>query len=179
MTVYAKLSEIQKALKAPKGQFNKFGNYAYRSCEDILTAVKPLLDDHALTINDEVKQVGDRYYIVATATLVAPDGQTASVSAAAREQAERKGMDSSQITGATSSYARKYALNGLFAIDDTKDADTAAPSASSSDIQQKKVSKLVKEKGRDLSKMLAYYSVSDLKELTADQANDAIKMMEG
>lgn len=122
-TLNKKLSDIQKKLDAPKGQFNSFGNYKYRSCEDILGAVKPLLGDLVLTLSDEMVQLGDRYYVKATATLT--DGQgSISVSAYARESLDKKGMDSSQITGATSSYARKYALSGLFAIDDTKDADT-------------------------------------------------------
>jgi len=117
-----KLAKIQQGLKAPKGQFNKFGNFSYRSCEDILTAVKPLLDGAILTLTDEVVSVGDRIYVKATATLT--DGKESfSCSAFAREPAEKKGMDASQITGAASSYARKYALNGLFAIDDAKDAD--------------------------------------------------------
>lgn len=117
------LAVIQKELKAPKGQLNKFGNYNYRSCEDIVEAVKPLLNGLTLTISDEVVNIGTRYYVKATATL--SDGESnISVSAFAREAEEKKGMDSAQVTGACSSYARKYALNGLFAIDDTKDADT-------------------------------------------------------
>ena len=116
------LNKIQKELKAPKGQYNSFGNYNYRNAEDILEAVKPLLDDAVLTVNDDVVLIGDRYYVKATATLKDGD-ETASVSAFARESFEKKGMDSAQVTGATSSYARKYALNGLFCIDDTKDAD--------------------------------------------------------
>jgi len=117
------LAEIQKKLKAPKNQHNNFGNYNYRSCEDILEAVKPLLDDMWLTINDEIVPIGNRYYIKATATLHGTDTEI-SVSAYAREEETKKGMDASQITGSASSYARKYALNGLFLIDDTKDADT-------------------------------------------------------
>lgn len=120
-----KLIKIQKELKAPKGQFNKFGNYKYRSCEDILEAVKPLCAEEGvqLTISDEIVMIGERYYVKATAT-VTDGSESASVTAYAREEETKKGMDSSQITGATSSYARKYALNGLFCIDDTKDADT-------------------------------------------------------
>ena len=120
-----KLITIQKELKAPKGQFNKFGNYKYRSCEDILEAVKPLCAKEGvqLTISDEIVMIGERYYVKATAT-VTDGSESASVTAYAREEETKKGMDSSQITGATSSYARKYALNGLFCIDDTKDADT-------------------------------------------------------
>lgn len=118
-----KLAAIQKELKAPKSQFNSFGNYNYRSCEDILEAVKPLLGDISLTISDEVVNIGDRYYVKAHATIDDGDHFISAI-AYAREPESKKGMDESQITGATSSYARKYALNGLFAIDDTKDADT-------------------------------------------------------
>lgn len=118
------LIEVQAALKAPKGQFNKFGGYKYRSCEDILEAVKPLLKENGLqlTLTDEPVEVGGRVYIKATAQVT--DGQaTASATGYAREPETKKGMDESQVTGTASSYARKYALNGLFLIDDTKDAD--------------------------------------------------------
>lgn len=118
---------IQSELKAPKNQKNTFGGYMYRSCEDILTALKPLLIKTKTTINiaDEAVQVGERYYIKATATLRDAESQEAiTATAYAREPQIKKGMDEAQITGATSSYARKYALNGLFGIDDTKDADT-------------------------------------------------------
>ena len=119
-----KVSRIQSELKAPKNQFNRFGNYAYRNAEDILESVKPLLsrDGLVLTISDDIVQVGDRYYVKATATLT--DGTNILTnSALARESESEKGMQSSQLTGSTSSYARKYALNGLLCIDDTKDAD--------------------------------------------------------
>lgn len=125
MTFQQKVVAVQSELKAPKGQYNSFGKYNYRSCEDILEGVKPLLNKYGLylTINDAVELIGDRYYIKATATL--SDGDNCiSTSAYARESLDKKGMDSSQVTGATSSYARKYALNGLLCIDDTKDADT-------------------------------------------------------
>jgi len=118
-----KVAEIQQKLKAPKGQYNSFGKYKYRSCEDILEAVKPLLGDLVLTINDEIIQVANRIYVRATATLK-DGGESMSVSSYAREPEQKKGMDESQITGTASSYARKYALNGLFLIDDTKDADS-------------------------------------------------------
>lgn len=125
-SIYAALSAVQSELKAPKGQFNKFGGYHYRSCEDILEAVKPILKAHdlALHLADEPAMVGERYYIKATATLTDFAGQQISSTAYAREPLDKKGMDDSQITGTASSYARKYALNGLFCIDDTKDADT-------------------------------------------------------
>ena len=118
------LSEIQRKLKAPKGQFNAFGKYKYRSCEDIVEAIKPLLKEGvSLILTDDIVLIGDRYYIKATASIT---NGVDSVKAFgwAREPSDKKGMDPSQVTGATSSYARKYALNGLFAIDDTKDADT-------------------------------------------------------
>jgi ssDNA-binding Zn-finger/Zn-ribbon topoisomerase 1 len=118
-----KLATIQKNLKAPKNQRNSFGNYNYRSCEEVLEAVKPLLGDLTLTISDRIIRKGDRYYVEATVTL--SDGkEKIEVTALAREEAEKKGMSESQITGSASSYARKYALNGIFAIDDAKDADT-------------------------------------------------------
>lgn len=118
---------IQNELKAPKGQYNSFGRYKYRSCEDILEAVKPLLHKYScsLNISDEVVMVGDRFYVKSTATLRKDTGEVISSSVAfAREDEAKKGMDGAQVTGAASSYARKYALNGLFCIDDTKDADT-------------------------------------------------------
>lgn len=122
------LQAIQHELKAPKGQENKFGGYKYRSCEDIMEAVKPLLDKNkaALIVADDVVVVGDRFYIKAIATLFDSESGDiiAQTAAFAREPIAKKGMDDSQITGAASSYARKYALNGLFCIDDTKDADT-------------------------------------------------------
>ena len=118
------LVEIQNELKAPKSQFNKFGGYKYRNAEDILEAVKPLLFKHkcTLTISDDIVCVGDRIYVKATA-IISNGADSISVSAFAREPEAQKGMSESQITGASSSYARKYALNGMFAIDDTKDSD--------------------------------------------------------
>ena len=120
------LIQIQTQLRAPKSQYNKFGGYAYRSCEDILNAVKPLLADTKtfITLNDAVVLIGTRYYIKATATIFNSDGQSVSVSAMACESEPLKGMTAAQTSGATSSYARKYALNGLLAIDDAKDDDT-------------------------------------------------------
>ena len=125
--IYTKLSHIQNELKAPKNQFNKFGNYKYRSCEDILEALKPLCAKYKATliIYDEIVMIGDRYYVKAMAKLY--DQETTDYIEAyafARESQAKKEMDDSQVTGATSSYARKYALNGLFNIDDTKDFDT-------------------------------------------------------
>ena len=127
MNIQEKLTTIQLDLKAPKSKRNNFGNYNYRSCEDILEAVKPLLAANmcSLTLDDDVLCIGDRVYVKATATLTDhAEGATISTHAFAREAETKKGMDESQITGTASSYARKSALNGLFAIDDTKDADT-------------------------------------------------------
>jgi hypothetical protein len=124
LTFYEKIVDIQVRLDVPKGQRNTFGNYNYRSCEDILMAIKPLLKEHKLflTLSDHVELVGDRYYIVATARI--SDGiKTVENTARAREELSKKGMDSAQLTGSTSSYGRKYALSGLFGIDDEKDSD--------------------------------------------------------
>lgn len=120
-----KLAEIQQEIKAPKGQFNSFGKYKYRSCEDLVEAIKPVINPkgYSLILTDEVLEVGGRVYFKATATIT--NGTEAySANGWAREDDNKKGMDASQLSGATSSYARKYALNGLFAIDDTKDSDT-------------------------------------------------------
>ena len=125
--IYAALMAVQAELKAPKGQHNSFGKYDYRSAEDIIEAVKPLLKDNGLFLNmsDDIVLVGDRYYVKATVSVTdIVTGESVQTSALAREAAQKKGMDESQVTGTASSYARKYALNGLFAIDDTKDADT-------------------------------------------------------
>lgn len=127
MNIQEKLKMIQSELKAPKSQHNNFGNYNYRSLEDINESVKPILDKVGATIvlSDDIVFMGERYYVKATATLYDTESnESISVTALARETDVKKGMDSSQVTGATSSYARKYALNGLFAIDDTKDADS-------------------------------------------------------
>lgn len=123
------LMQIQNELKAPKNQYNSFGKYKYRNCEDILEALKPICYkyDSAIILNDELVTVGDRYYVKATATLCCfndAEADTISSEAYAREELDKKGMDGSQVTGASSSYARKYALNGLFGIDDTKDSDS-------------------------------------------------------
>lgn len=138
------LKQIQQELKAPKGQYNSYGKYAYRSAEDILEAVKPLLAkyDAELILSDDITEVGGRIYVKATARFIEYDAETntndiATVTAFAREPAERKGMDESQITGTASSYARKYALNGLFLIDDNKDVDSIdAPQTNEQPAQQ-------------------------------------------
>lgn len=122
---YKKLIKVQATLNAPKGQFNSFGKYHYRSCEDIMGALKPLLAAEGLFqhVSDEIVMIGDRHYVKATVTVT--DGElSVSNSALAREDRDKKGMDGAQVTGASSSYARKYALNGMWNIDDSKDADT-------------------------------------------------------
>lgn len=125
MSIYEKLIKVQGELKAPKNQYNSFGKYKYRSCEDILEALKPILAKHGLflMISDTMEQIGDRYYIRATCTISDGEGHITNC-AFAREEESKKGMDGAQVTGTSSSYARKYALNGLFLIDDTKDPDT-------------------------------------------------------
>jgi len=124
--IHKKLVSIQNDLKAPKGQYNDFSKFHYRSCEDILEAVKPLLkkEDLSIMITDKVHMLGDRFYVVSTVMITDTDKKSLSVEGVAREALTKKGMDEAQITGSASSYARKYALNGMFAIDDTKDADT-------------------------------------------------------
>lgn len=143
MSIYKKINKIQVELRAPKSQRNKFGNYNFRNCEDILEALKPLLlrEKIIIQLSDELVQTGDRFYIKATATLIdVESGEKHSTTAFAREELSKKGMDGSQITGASSSYARKYALNGLLAIDDTKDSDTTNTHNNNEPKNQKKTS---------------------------------------
>ena len=159
MEIYEKLNKIQSELKAPKGQYNKFGKYSYRSCEDILEALKPhlLKNGCVVTLTDDMQFIGDRYYLKATATITdAESGKSVSNVALAREDKERAGMSESQITGTASSYARKYALNGLFLIDDTKDADTDAYHEQTTDEKQKEDPKVAaaKAKANDVKKLL-------------------------
>ena len=126
MNVYEKLMTVQTKLRAPKGQYNQFGHYSYRSCEDILEALKPLLAEVGAIVNvsDEIKLIGNRFYVEATAMFLdCETGDSVVARASAREDESKKGMDLAQVTGSVSSYARKYALNGLFAIDDNKDSD--------------------------------------------------------
>ena len=150
------LIAIQSTLNAPKGQYNTFGKYKYRSCEDILGAVKPLLNKFGctLTISDDVVMVGSRIYIKSTATITNSAGEKEVTTAYAREEDQKKGMDASQVTGAASSYARKYALNGLFAIDDTKDADTLNTSAQYTQPQGQAPA----QQGYDQTEMLEAYA---------------------
>lgn len=180
MGIYEKLSKIQEELKAPKGQYNSFGKYKYRSCEDILEAVKPLLIKNKLSmqISDELMQIGERYYVKANATLLdLEDNSTMTNTAYAREEEEKKGMDGSQITGTASSYARKYALNGLFLIDDTKDADTDEYQE-----QTNKVKKITKEQIKklgelvdDIPAMLNYFKIDKIENMPYDLAQQTIE----
>ena len=127
MNVYEKLLEVQNKLKAPKSQYNSFGKYNYRNCEDILEAAKPICKEFKAVVflTDKLVLIGDRYYVEATARFIdVESNESVTATAYAREEETKKGMDGSQVTGASSSYARKYALNGLFDIDDTKDSDT-------------------------------------------------------
>lgn len=124
-SIYTELSRIQQDIKAPKGQYNSFGKYKYRSCEDILEAAKPVLGECSLILNDEIVVVGDRFYVKAVASLHHPEAESPATSTAfAREALTKKGMDEAQVTGSSSSYARKYALQALLALDDNKDPDT-------------------------------------------------------
>lgn len=162
MAIYEKLLNIQVELKAPKSQKNDFGNYNYRSCEDILEAVKPFLKKEkcVLVINDEVQKIENRYYLKAVVNLIdVENGESITASAFAREEETKKKMDGSQITGASSSYARKYALNGLFAIDDTKDGDVTnsgeenESSASQQSLIKQQIGEILKVKGIGFDKL--------------------------
>lgn len=188
--ILEKLNIIQSKLKAPKGQYNKFGNYAYRSCEDILEALKPLLAETktVLTIRDDIEFIGDRYYLRAICTLHdAESGEKIENAAYARETDTKKGMDAAQITGSVSSYARKYALNGLFSIDDTKDSDSnenqretnsAKPAKENTqgiDIAKTRneIAQILKAKNYDFNKFVEYlkktYGVEKIENLPAEK----------
>lgn len=199
MNIYEKLLNIQTELKAPKGQYNSFGKYKYRSCEDILEAVKPICAKNKATLilSDSLENIGDRYYIKATATLIdVENGENLENTAYAREEQEKKGMDGSQITGTASSYARKYALNGLFNIDDTKDADTDEYTKQSkaidedvknefqvnekvTDLEAKTIYGLIMNQKRDLNKFLDYFKIKNTNELTKSQYVEAVTMLKG
>lgn len=188
MNIYEKLLKAQVELKAPKGQYNSFGKYKYRSCEDILEALKPVLDKFKLTlfIKDDVIEVNGRNYVKAVISLVnieKPD-EFIETSALAREEREKKGMDGSQITGASSSYARKYALNGMFMIDDTKDSDSTNTHGKEEHKQDKvqeflnsregMIEKLNENLSSDkLKRMLTAYKVEELWQMTDEQLKEA------
>jgi hypothetical protein len=179
MTFIEKLNAIQSEVKAPKNQYNKFGGYKYRSCEDILEAVKPLLAKYGcvLNISDDVRVMGTsetdvRFYIRATAEI--SDGtDSINTTAYAREPLAKKGMDDSQITGTASSYARKYALNGLFCIDDTKDADTMDNRNADTESKIARMKEKIKlmldslDPAVDTSKYANYEKCDDVEALTA------------
>ncbi len=182
---------IQQELKAPKGQYNSFGKYHYRSCEDIVESVKPLLAKHGvqLTLTDDIVMVGDRIYVKATATLYDEKGVSETATAFAREPEQKKGMDESQITGTASSYARKYALNGLFLIDDTKDPDTdeyrnqqnsapiPAAVAKISKAQADEIINLSQGAGVPVVTILKGYKISKLEDMTAIDAGKTINTL--
>ena len=188
MNIYEKLLKAQVELKAPKGQYNSFGKYKYRSCEDILEALKPVLDKFKLTlfIKDDVIEVNGRNYVKAVITLVnieKPD-EIIETSALAREEREKKGMDGSQITGASSSYARKYALNGMFMIDDTKDSDSTNTHGKDKTEQEKvqeflnsrdgMIEKLKENLSSDkLKRTLEAFKVEELWQMTDEQLKEA------
>lgn len=196
MNVQEKLLQVQLELKAPKNQRNTFGNYNYRNCEDIQEAAKPLMNEvkAVLIVGDELVQVGDRFYVKATAKFIDCESlEELTNTAYAREEAEKKGMDASQVTGSTSSYARKYALNGLFCIDDVKDADSQDNSnkgkpdtgKSSGGKRQPEVPKPSKKQLNEIynelartgigrSGLLKKYNVTSLEAMTVEQYNEAI-----
>lgn len=184
-----KLSKIQQEMKAPKNLWNKFGNYSYRNAEGILEALKPFEEKYkvAVVLHDDVFHVGDRYYIKSTATLYDTEtDESITTSALARESESKKGMDDSQITGTASSYARKYALNGLFLLDDTKDADTdeyqkqtqqkeESPKIKSAHV--KTLENCIPKHGQTVEKVCSFYKVKSLADMTIEQFDDIMKRM--
>lgn len=193
--IYQKLNIVQSKMKAPKNLFNSFGKYKYRNAESILEAFKPYGKELGLVLmlNDSVEQIGDRVYIKATATLIdIEDNSRIDVSAYAREPMSKKGLDDSQLSGATSSYARKYCLNGLFLLDDTKDSDTdeyrnqaenqyKAQNKPSklTDVQVQSLINVVTKKGLDLDDLIAKVGLDDVSELTAETYNEIVKLIRG
>lgn len=173
------MMEIQSRLKASKDQYNSHGKFKYRSCESILEALKPLLKEYGchIIINDDIENVGERYYVKSHAVLYCGKEVLGNAKAYAREPISRKGMDESQITGSASSYARKYALNGLFAIDDTKDADTM-DNNQPQPITTEQINTLELLQV-DMSKLCAYYKVSQVEDLTYTQGQEAINKKRG
>ena len=189
MSVYKKLIEVQTRLKAPKNQYNSFGKYSYRNCEDILEALKPILHEVGATIiiSDEIVSVSERYYVKATVKFIDTEtGDMVEASANAREEDNKKGMDSSQLTGSTSSYARKYALNGLFAIDDTKDSDFTNTHGKEkktleviSEAQAKRMYMLAKGKDPDIIKqILSNAGFNASRDITKDKYNAICEAIE-
>ena len=190
MNVYEKLIAIQSELKAPKSQYNNFGKYSYRNCEDILESLKPLLKEHKSTIyiSDEIVTVLERFYVKATVTFIdAETGEKIINTAYAREEEDKKGMDGSQVTGASSSYARKYALNGMFAIDDTKDSDftnttVKGDNSALSEAQIKRllaIASKVNISADDVKKVVAKtFGVQDLRKMNKQQYDEICSRLE-
>ena len=190
MNVYEKLIAIQSELKAPKSQYNNFGKYAYRNCEDILEALKPILKEHKSTIyiSDEIVTVLERFYVKATVTFIdAETGEKIINTAYAREEEDKKGMDGSQVTGSSSSYARKYALNGMFAIDDTKDSDFTnttikGDNTGLSEAQIKRllaIASKVNISADDVKKVVAKtFGVQDLRKMNKQQYDEICSRLE-
>ncbi len=198
MAIYEKLIKVQTLLKAPKSQYNNFGKYNYRSCEDILEAVKPILEEVGLTllITDTIEIIANRYYVKAECTLIdTEDGSSLKTTAYAREAEEKKGMDVAQVTGATSTYARKYALNGLFLIDDTKDDDflnngeqyknaNETKSQQNKGLTEKQIKRLYAVAINcgftidHVKNSLKSYNKTDPKELTKEEYNELIDRIE-
>lgn len=199
MSIYGKLLEVQANLNAPKSQYNSFGKYNYRNCEDILESVKPLLKANGLTlkIDDAVEMVGDRFYIKSIVTLIDIETGEAIINTAyAREEESKKGMDGSQVTGASSSYARKYALNGMFCIDDNKDSDstnkhgkdkeepqkTSSSNSGINDNQIKRMYAIAKKAGYDVEAikgMVKKKYNKELKDLTKAEYDHICNGLEG
>ena len=195
MNVYEKLMTVQTKLRAPKGQYNSFGKYSYRSCEDILEALKPLLAEVGAIVNvsDEIKLIGDRFYVEATASFIDVEtGERMIAKASAREAETKKGMDDSQVTGSVSSYARKYALNGLFAIDDNKDSDATnthnkdikpnmTPVSGLSEAQIKRLLAIGNKSGFNkdtIVKTVKKLYGCELKDMTREQYNEVCNRLE-
>jgi len=204
MTIKEKLAQVQAELNAPKNRMNKFGGYAYRSCEDILEAVKPLLKKvgAGITVSDSIEQIGDRYYVRALARFFSleDDAELIGVEAYAREPETKKGMDEAQITGTASSYARKYALNGLLLIDDNKDPDSdeytkvttnkedKKPQKSKTDAsdldkfitsgQMATIEMLLGKAGVTAEKFCGIYKIAAISELLVEEYDDAVKKLE-
>lgn len=178
MTIYEKLHKVQQTLKAPKNQYNSFGKYKYRSCEDILEGLKKPLSEVGciVVIEDEIVAVNDRVYVKATSKFIDNEGNTITNTAYARESAEKKGLDDSQLTGATSSYARKYSLNGLFLIDDTKDADTEENANERKSRPTEQDMKNVENKKIDATKQKALMSQCEKNGVNPDRVLSVLKV---
>lgn len=184
------LYEVQQKLKVPKNQYNAFGKYKYRNCEDILEELKKVIPEGcSVVLSDEIVNIGERYYVKAVATFVCEGMFPVSTVAYAREPDEKKGMDASQITGSASSYARKYALSGLFAIDDNADIDepeekpkfkqkeASGAIKTINDSQAKIIYELINESNSSYEKLCEHYNVKTLLDLNIQQYNDALNLL--